>query len=96
MLRFIFRNTCITISIYNIKKSISNNNESAEKINNNGMGHVFAEIIDHTLREKILLDASHLTKIEEVPSDGDCGAHALRVCLREEGIEVSTIEILKY
>jgi len=29
-----------------------------------------------------------------VPSDGDFGAHALRDCLRGEGIEVSTIEIL--
>jgi len=37
---------------------------------------------------------SYLNKIEEVPSDGDCGAHALRVCLRE-GLELSSIDILK-
>lgn len=95
MLRFIFRNTCITISIYDINKSILNNNETTDKINNNGMGFVFADNIDHTLRENILLDASYLNTIEKVPSDGDCGAHALRVCLRGEGLEVSTIEILR-
>ena len=55
----------------------------------------FEDNINHTLRENILLDASYLKKIEEIPTDGDCGAHALRVCLREEGLEVSTIEILR-
>jgi hypothetical protein len=55
----------------------------------------FADNINHTLRENILLDASYLKKIEEVPTDGDCDAHALRVCLNEEGLEVSTIEILR-
>ncbi|KAL4153562.1 hypothetical protein QTP88_001395 [Uroleucon formosanum] len=95
MLKFIFRNTCITISIYDINKSILKNNEITDKINNNGMGFFFADNIDHTLRENILLDASYLNKIKEVPSDGDCGAHALRVCLRGEGLEVSTIEILR-
>jgi hypothetical protein len=54
MLRFIFRNTCINISVYDIKKSILNsnettninesilnNNETTNKINNNGMGFFF-------------------------------------------------------
>lgn len=108
MLRFIFRNTCITISIHDIQKpklntyettntnnSILNNNESTDEINNNEMGLVFTDITDHALRDSILLNASYLNKIEEVPSDGDCGAHALRVCLREEGLEVTTIEILR-
>jgi len=109
MLRFIFRNTCIKISVYDINKSILNSNETTNinesmlnnnkminKVNNNGMGFFFADnIVNHTLRENILLDASYLKKIEEVPTDGDCGAHALRVCLREEGLEVSTIEILR-
>lgn len=39
------------------------------------MGFFFADNIDHTLKENILLDASYLNKIEEVPTDGDCGAH---------------------
>jgi hypothetical protein len=43
------------------------------------------------LRENILLDASYLNKIEGVPTDGDCDAHALHVCLKEKGLDVSTI-----
>lgn len=72
-----------------------NNNKTSNKNNNNGMGFFFVDNINHTLRENILLNASYLKKIEEVPIDRDCGAHALRVCLREEGLEVSTIEILR-
>jgi len=90
MLRFIFRNTCITISIYDLNRSILNNDETTNKINIIGTGFFFS---DHTLRKNILLDASHLSKIEEVPSDGDCGAHALRVCLRgDRGIHNRNIK----
>jgi hypothetical protein len=54
MLRFIFQNTCIPISVYYINKSILNNNETTNinesmlnnnkttnKMNNNGMGFFF-------------------------------------------------------
>lgn len=41
MLRFIFRNTCITISVYNINKSRLNSNETTNKMNNNETGFFF-------------------------------------------------------
>ncbi|KAF0725688.1 O-acetyl-ADP-ribose deacetylase 1-like [Aphis craccivora] len=79
MLRFIFRNTCIQISIYDINKPILNNNDFTNNMKNNENEFFFADNINHALRENILLNALYIKKIEEVPDDSNCGAHALRV-----------------
>jgi len=100
MLKFTFQHTSIKITIfmkseiiYDTVKIIENNNDISAI--NNRIDLSLNNNTDPTLKKFILSQISCFKTIEEVPGDGDCGAHALRVCLREEGINISTPDILK-
>lgn len=51
--------------------------------------------INYPLWAQIIEIAAYLEISEQTPADGDCGAlHASRLCLKSEGLIVSTLEIL--
>jgi hypothetical protein len=107
MLKFIFQNTLITIKIYvgetkhanyNVRlitkhdknKTVDKNLTTPEVI----IEHNNNEQLNPALRNKIVGLTSYLEIADQVPKDGNCGAHALRFCLKYEGLNVSTLEIL--
>jgi len=52
------------------------------------------EIITNLSKEKIHNTISKVSITSDVPSDGDCGAHAISFSLKQFGIHLSTLEIL--
>jgi len=46
----------------------------------------FNSEIDDKLKRKIIHITGSFKKSENLLSDGDCGAHALRICLKQHGI----------
>lgn len=55
------------------------------KINNNSLieyNIISKSNFDDSLKYEIILIAGSFIKVKYVPGDGDCGGHALRVCLR--------------
>lgn len=96
MIQFIFQNSTIKIRIFSLpdkgierKLQIKNDNVSKTSFN-----IISKNNLDKNLQKEIVLIAGSFVKIKEVPADGDCGAHALRVCLRNHDINITTLEIL--
>jgi len=97
MIKFIFQNSVINIIICckpeNDKQIINLKNDDSQ-ITNITLGKNFDDEINDKLKNDIIHTAGSFIKSENVLSDGDCGAHALRICLKQHGIYRKTIEIL--
>ena len=99
MIKFIFQNTQIKIIICLLP---TNENEKQNKYFKNNdsqttnitIGKNFNNTINDNLKNEITLIAGSFIKTENVPGDGDCGAHALRICLKQHGIYRKTVELL--
>ncbi|CAI6351677.1 unnamed protein product [Macrosiphum euphorbiae] len=97
MIKFIFQNTQIKILICLLP---SNDNENKYYKNNDSqttnitIGKNFNNTISDNLKNEIALIDGSFRKTKDVPGDGDCGAHALRICLKQHGIYRKTVELL--
>jgi len=91
MIRFIFQNSTIKIRIFTLPK---NENDQKDNISNISYNIVSNTSLNYSLKKEIALIAGSFVKLKDVPSDGDCGAHALLVCLQNLNINKTTVEIL--
>ena len=91
MIQFIFQNSITKIRIYSLPENENNQKDNILKASYNIISD---SDFNDNLKNKIALIAGSFVKSKEVPSDGDCGAHALRVCLQNHNINKTTIEIL--
>lgn len=91
MIQFIFQNSITKIRIYSLP---GNENDQKDNISNTSYNIISDSYFNDNLKNKIALIAGSFVKSKEIPSDGDCGAHALRVCLQNHNINKTTIEIL--
>jgi len=95
MMKFKFQNTDITIRIYKLEsehkiecKSIATTPETSDSSTINIIIHSHDTennqdtSIDSNLRIQINKLASYLEIAEQTPTDVDCGANALKVCLK--------------
>jgi len=96
VIKFIFQNSLINVIIClppvkgKDKQCIDLKNDDSEIT----LGKNFNSEIDDKLKREITHIAGSFIKSENVLGDGDCGAHALRICLKQHGIYRKTIEIL--
>jgi len=98
MIKFIFQDTQIKIVICLLP---SNDNKKQNKYYKNNdsqtttitKGKNFNNTISDNLRNEIALIAGSFVKTKDVHGDGDCGAHALRICLKQHGIYRKTVEL---
>lgn len=92
MIKFIFQDSITKIRIYSLPEH-SNNNliKNGPHINYN---IISKNNLNNNLKNKITLIAGSFNKIKDVPKDGDCGAHVLRICLQYYDIIKTTVEIL--
>lgn len=91
MIRFIFQNSTIKIRIFTLPK---NEKDQKDNISNISYNIVSNTNLNYSLKKEIALIASSFVKLKDVLSDGDCGAHALRVYLQNLNINKTTVEIL--
>lgn len=91
MIQFIFQNSITKIRIYSLPER---ENDQKSYTSNTNYNIISNSNFNDTLKNEITLIAGSFVKLKEVPRDGDCGAHALRVCLQNHNINKTTIEIL--
>lgn len=95
MIQFIFHNTNTKIRIYSLPK-----NENINEINNTSTlsqttyNIISNDNINKNLKDEIATTASSFINIKNISNDGDCGAHALRICFQFHNIIKTTKQIL--
>jgi len=99
MIKFIFQDTQIQIWICLLpnnddKKQNKYLKNHGSQTSNITLEKNFNNTINDKLKNEISQIAGSFIKTEKVPGDGDCGAHALRICFKQHGIYRRTVELL--